>query len=222
MFDTGEEHGRIVTGEGKGKKHGPGSLLHGPHATEILVISSVAGVLLMYLTFRKAPGSSSAAPAAGVSPTGISAGDVAGFDQASVQGLTDNLQTFQQANAAAFQSLTDALTQQGTAEQAGQQQITDAIGNQTTAIGNGFSALPQQIAAVLPHAQVNVPAPVTQAPAPAPSAGAGQFYTVRAGDNLSTIAARYPQASITAASIGALNGIRNLNLIHPGQNLRIY
>lgn len=218
MFDTGEDHGRIVAGEGKdegkdegkgkGKGHGPGGLLHGPHATEILVISSVAGVLLMWLTFRNSAGSSAAAPAPGVSPTGISAGDVAGFDQASVQGLTDNLQTFQQANAAAFQSLTDGIT------------------NQTTAINSGFSALPQQIAAVIPHAQVNVPAPVTQAPAPAPSAapsaGPGQYYTVKSGDNLSTIASWYPQASITAHSIAALNGIRNINLIHPGDHLRIY
>lgn len=110
MFDTGEEHGRIVTGEGKGKKHGPGSLLHGPHATEILVISSVAGVLLMYLTFRKGAGANG--PAAGtagspaISPAGVSAGDVAGFDQAAVQGLSQRLDMQSQL----LQTLTNGAT----------------------------------------------------------------------------------------------------------------
>lgn len=65
-------------------------------------------------------------------------------------------------------------------------------------------------------------APIPPAPAPAPS---HVYYTVRPGDSLSRIAARYPQAWITWQSI--YNNNRSLigsnpNMIHPGQNLLIY
>lgn len=42
-------------------------------------------------------------------------------------------------------------------------------------------------------------------------------YTVRVGDNLSTIASRL---GTTVSHLQSLNGIRNANLIYPGQNLR--
>lgn len=42
-------------------------------------------------------------------------------------------------------------------------------------------------------------------------------YTVRIGDNLSTIASRL---GTTVSHLQSLNGIRNANLIYPGQNLR--
>lgn len=44
------------------------------------------------------------------------------------------------------------------------------------------------------------------------------YYTVKSGDNLSTIAAKY---STTWQAIAALNGLSNPNKIYPGQNLRI-
>lgn len=47
---------------------------------------------------------------------------------------------------------------------------------------------------------------------------AGRTYTVRAGDNLSSIAARY---GTTYQAIAAKNGISNPNLIYPGQVLKI-
>ncbi len=57
------------------------------------------------------------------------------------------------------------------------------------------------------------------ASSPAPSGGGGGgTYTVRSGDTLGAIAARYRTSVSTLAS---LNGIRNVNLIHVGQRLRL-
>ena len=47
---------------------------------------------------------------------------------------------------------------------------------------------------------------------------AGRTYTVRSGDNLSSIAARY---GTTYQALAAKNGIANPNLIYPGQVLKI-
>lgn len=48
--------------------------------------------------------------------------------------------------------------------------------------------------------------------------GAGTVYTVRSGDRLASIAARY---GTTASAIASANGLRNPNLIYVGQKLRI-
>lgn len=45
-----------------------------------------------------------------------------------------------------------------------------------------------------------------------------QYYTVRSGDNLSSIAARY---GTTWQNLQKMNGIANANLIYPGQRLRV-
>lgn len=66
----------------------------------------------------------------------------------------------------------------------------------------------------------SVPVPVKK-PAAAANFGGPQFVTVKPGDTLSGIAAPYA-AQITPATVGQLNGIRNLNLIRPGQRLRMY
>ena len=47
---------------------------------------------------------------------------------------------------------------------------------------------------------------------------AARTYTVRAGDNLSAIAAKY---GTTYQALAAKNGISNPNLIYPGQVLKI-
>lgn len=60
--------------------------------------------------------------------------------------------------------------------------------------------------------------PVVVKPAPVPTKPATGTYTVRAGDTLSGIAARF---GTTAAKLGALNGIKDLNLIYPGQVLKV-
>lgn len=52
---------------------------------------------------------------------------------------------------------------------------------------------------------VSTPAPAT-------------YYTVKSGDTLSGIAARY---GTTWQNLQAMNGIKNANLIHPGQTLRV-
>ena len=44
-------------------------------------------------------------------------------------------------------------------------------------------------------------------------------YTVRSGDTLSGIAARY---GTSANALARLNGIQNPNLIYPGETLRLY
>lgn len=58
------------------------------------------------------------------------------------------------------------------------------------------------------------PAKPNPAPAPAPAG----TYTVKAGDNLSTIAARY---GTTAGELARINGIPNPDLIHAGQVLKV-
>lgn len=76
------------------------------------------------------------------------------------------------------------------------------------------------------------PAPVVE-PAPAPqkkqnpttskdkkSSGKKIYYTVKEGDSLSKIAAKYKDKSITASSIKKLNGLKS-DSIKPGQKLRI-
>jgi lysozyme len=47
---------------------------------------------------------------------------------------------------------------------------------------------------------------------------AGRTYTVRSGDTLSGIAARF---GTTVAAIAKLNGLSNTRLIRPGQVLKI-
>jgi LysM repeat protein len=63
------------------------------------------------------------------------------------------------------------------------------------------------------------PAPAPAAPAaPAPAQASGSSYTVRAGDNLSTIAAQY---GVSVDALAQANGITNRNLLFSGQVLAI-
>lgn len=55
-------------------------------------------------------------------------------------------------------------------------------------------------------------------PAAKPSAPAAQYYTVQKGDNLTKIAKKY---GTTVQQIVAWNGIKNPNLIYPGQKFRV-
>lgn len=63
----------------------------------------------------------------------------------------------------------------------------------------------------------NVPAP--SAPAPNPTAPGNGTYVVKSGDTLSGIAAKF---GTTYQALAALNGIVNVNLIFPGQVLKVY
>lgn len=108
--------------------------------------------------------------------------------------------------------------------------VTQALGK----FGQTPESLPDAPALpVVSQPQANpVPAPAPPppvvapppAPAPAPAPPQHVYYTVKPGDTLSGIAARYPQAWITWQSIFNNNRgiISNPNLIHPGQNLLIY
>jgi lysozyme len=60
-------------------------------------------------------------------------------------------------------------------------------------------------------------APATPTPAPAPAAS-GNTYTVVKGDTLSGIAAKY---GTTYQQLAAINGIKNPNLIYPGQVIKL-
>jgi murein DD-endopeptidase MepM/ murein hydrolase activator NlpD len=63
------------------------------------------------------------------------------------------------------------------------------------------------------------PAPVhSSAPVAKATAAAGSTYTVVSGDNLTRIASRY---GTTVAALVKLNGIKNANLIHVGQVLKL-
>lgn len=52
----------------------------------------------------------------------------------------------------------------------------------------------------------------------APSASAKQYYTIKSGDNLSSIAAQY---GTTVSQLCSWNGISNPNLIYPGNQIRV-
>ena len=62
------------------------------------------------------------------------------------------------------------------------------------------------------------PVKVTTAPAAKPAAAATSSYTVRSGDTLSGIAAKY---GTTAANLASINGISNPNLIQAGQVIKV-
>jgi nucleoid-associated protein YgaU len=104
-----------------------------------------------------------------------------------------------------------------------QQNLKDAVSQLTDKL-NTLSQTPPPTPVPAPVA-APAPAPAPQYVAPAPSYAVDQWYTVRPGDNLSAIAARFPQQSITAGSIynanrGTIGG--NINLIRPGQVLHIF
>ena len=108
--------------------------------------------------------------------------------------------------------------------------LLESLGNQLTTITDKLNqASPTPVPAPTPiaaPAPAPAPAPVAAPPTPVPAGYAvDQWYTVRPGDNLSAIAARFPQQSITAQSIyGANRGVigGNINLIRPGQVLHIF
>lgn len=60
--------------------------------------------------------------------------------------------------------------------------------------------------------------PAKPAPVPKPPAATGSTYTVRKGDNLSTIAQRH---GTTTVALVKLNGIKNANLITVGQKIKL-
>lgn len=70
------------------------------------------------------------------------------------------------------------------------------------------------------HASVITPRPPVIKP-PIVPVGGDVTYVVKPGDNLTTIAARFPEAAITAASIAALNHLPNGNVLSVGQLLVI-
>jgi GH25 family lysozyme M1 (1,4-beta-N-acetylmuramidase) len=100
-----------------------------------------------------------------------------------------------------------------------------AAGAYTVKSGDSLSAIAaahgttwQALAKLNGIANPNVihPGQVLKLGAPAPAAGV--FYTVKAGDSLSSIAAAY---RTTWQALANLNGIANPNVIYPGQRLRV-
>jgi len=73
--------------------------------------------------------------------------------------------------------------------------------------------------AATPESAPTNPAPVHNATKPAPPiVKSGSTYTVVPGDNLTRIASRH---GTTVQALVKLNGIKNANLIHPGQVLKL-
>lgn len=103
----------------------------------------------------------------------------------------------------------------------------EAIGSQLGDLQNLINAQPSPTPVPAPPAPAPAPGPRPPAPAaptPAGPSPAGTMYTVRPGDSLSAIAARYPSPAITWRTIYAANKSvigGNPNLIRPGQTLRI-
>lgn len=84
--DQAPEPGQPAKGKGKGK--GP-KWLNGPHRDEILVISSVALVLLGWLTLRKSGGSTAAATAPATTYAGTTAAAQSGLGAAGIVAGSD-------------------------------------------------------------------------------------------------------------------------------------
>lgn len=77
-------HGRAIAGHGK-----KGGVLNGPHREMIIMVASVVGVGLAYVSLRKGGGSSGTQVAAStLTPTGsLGSGSVAGSDSQALSGL---------------------------------------------------------------------------------------------------------------------------------------
>lgn len=145
-----EGHGGQPAPAGKPKGKGRLGFLSGPHGTEIIVISSVVLVLFAFLSLKKKPsgysadGTTSATQAAYLG----GAGNVAGFDQAAVQGLTQQLNDQNTANAGAFQSIFDSLDQQKADQDAAAASWAQKLAAETdalTALQHSLSVLPQPV-----------------------------------------------------------------------------
>jgi hypothetical protein len=113
--------------------------------------------------------------------------------------------------------------------------LLESLGNQLTGVMDKLNQapptpVPAPVLAPQPGpAPAPAPAPVAAPPPPPVPVPSGynvdQWYTIRPGDTLSGIAARFPQQSITARSIfdanrGVIGG--NINLIRPGQVVHIF
>jgi LysM repeat protein len=77
------------------------------------------------------------------------------------------------------------------------------------------SAPPSATPGPTPTGQSSSPSPL---PSPSPTPGAGGTYTVRSGDTLGAIAARF---GTTSRALVQLNKIANASLIRPGQVLKL-
>jgi LysM repeat protein len=103
----------------------------------------------------------------------------------------------------------------------GGQSATPGASASATVVGSptrGPTATPTATVTPTP-ASTSTPTPKpTAKPTTKPTATTGTMYTVRSGDTLSSIAAKF---GTTVKALQKLNGISDPSLIHPGQILRI-
>lgn len=218
----------------------------GKHRDLIIVSISLLSVILAFAQWRKSKGAAAATssstpapstvdpaaaaasdPSGGYLPTTGSGAPLGGYVDGSSGGSSssDITAALTTALGQQQQAMTDAMAtaQAGQATYFGNlsQELTTI--NATLAAGNkgtGSSALPPPILVHPPTSTGKTPAPK---PAPKPVAKpvakpAAKSYTVRKGDTLSGIGARF---GVAWQKIQSSNGISNPNLIHPGQTLKI-
>ncbi len=170
------------------------------HKTAVIVVVSIVGVIIAWMTFRKSGSSSSAAGAVTAPTPYLGVGQVAGAATTTPgtnPGPADP-------NAAGFAAML-----------ANMQTSLNAIVHNTTPTG-ASTATPipsQHTPAPLPHP---VPVQRTIQPTPKPVT---HSYAVQRGDNLTVIAQRQ---GVTLAALEAANPqIKNPNLIYAGQSITV-
>lgn len=101
--------------------------------------------------------------------------------------------------------------------------VTVRAGDTLSGIGGRLGVAWQSIAALnsISPPYTIYPGEVLRISGVAPAPPSVSTYTVVSGDNLTSIAAKYPSPAITWQSIAHLNGIGAPYVIHPGQVLRI-
>lgn len=187
----------------------------------ILVITGVVGVALTYLLYRHAANNSGATAAtatqgAGATPGGDAGGDAGGTtDEASAFNTIGSQLSSLQTAVAGLQTTVTGQTKTIATDTA----TNKSQASQITSLTKALAALKAQEAKVAK--QVHATPKKSSVHASGSASAASHSYTVKSGDNLSKIAARYHETlkQLEADNKKAIGS--NPNLIHPGLKLKV-